>query len=519
MKKSERIIISCTILIMVLVLIISSTYAFFSYDSEQKELNEFAAPCYDVTYAQKGKDNVQILNAYPSTDEEGLKQTPYTVTVTNNCPNTITYNTIMNVTEDSTTPNNLMKVGVTHDSEDEILELKNITPDETSSEFPYRYILTTDSLEQGKSKTYDFRAWMNENVKITDEENGLNTSFINKISIELIQRETKTILGVTYPVIKEEYVDFTKGFPNDSSTPEEILLGSGLYKTEDNDGPSYIFRGQVENNYVKFASKGWRIIRLNGDGTIRLILEGSLTPTSYNTYVSDGTAKHELAGYTYNNTPCTKDDPCQSTYQNSAKFNNTHGGTNSNIKTKLEEWYYNNLKNYDDKIEYSIYCNDTSYGSGTDDMSSTHALNYGAYDRVINKNKPSLICPNPTDAKGQLRRYGGVYKLKIGTMTGDELNFVGLSPTAPYAASTNYIYENSNYGSGIVSYAMTPGTSNSEILVFGTGWINDEVGAHRGIVGSRYLGGLNHSIYPVINIKANVKATGTGTKTDPLVIK
>lgn len=50
----------------------------------------------------------------------------------------------------------------------------------------------------------------------------------------------------------------------------------GVYAAEDDLGTSYYFRGDVENNYVYFAGFYWRIIRINGDGTLRLIYDGTM---------------------------------------------------------------------------------------------------------------------------------------------------------------------------------------------------------------------------------------------------
>ena len=51
----------------------------------------------------------------------------------------------------------------------------------------------------------------------------------------------------------------------------------GLYMAEDDEGESYYYRGAVKNNYVSFAGFIWRIIRRNGDGSIRLIYSGKST--------------------------------------------------------------------------------------------------------------------------------------------------------------------------------------------------------------------------------------------------
>lgn len=53
------------------------------------------------------------------------------------------------------------------------------------------------------------------------------------------------------------------------------ISGKGLYMAEDDYGDSYYFRGVVENNYLSFAGFIWRIVRMNGDGSIRLIYSGT----------------------------------------------------------------------------------------------------------------------------------------------------------------------------------------------------------------------------------------------------
>ena len=62
------------------------------------------------------------------------------------------------------------------------------------------------------------------------------------------------------------------------STAEEALLASA----EDNSGTSYYFRGAVTNNYVEFANKCWRIVRVGGDGSVKLILHNDNTTKAAN---------------------------------------------------------------------------------------------------------------------------------------------------------------------------------------------------------------------------------------------
>ena len=71
---------------------------------------------------------------------------------------------------------------------------------------------------------------------------------------------------------------------------------TGLYKTTDNDGDSYYYRGSVTNNNVKFAGVDWKVIRINGDGSVRMITTSNVSRGLYNSKNED-TA---YAGYTYN---------------------------------------------------------------------------------------------------------------------------------------------------------------------------------------------------------------------------
>ena len=69
-----------------------------------------------------------------------------------------------------------------------------------------------------------------------------------------------------------EFIE-SKGIPDFSKT---AITNEGMFSTLDNDGTSYYYRGAVENNYLMFADYCWRIIRVNGDGSIRLIYDGNM---------------------------------------------------------------------------------------------------------------------------------------------------------------------------------------------------------------------------------------------------
>ncbi len=320
--------------------------------------------------------------------------------------------------------------------------------------------------------------------------------------------------------------DFENGCPTSAND-----TCSGVYKMTDYSsstslnynnpgGTSYYFRGDV-NNHVKFAGQNWRIVRVNGDGTIRLVLDGDIGTSAFNNY-SSNTFEREYAGYTYGNSqPCTNSDPCQSmnvaTTNEETRGKTDHGGTNSTIKKTLETWYYNNLKNYDQYIEYGIYCNDTSFGSGNE----TGVLYYEAYQRLrgtSNSANPQLTCPDPTagsnpsssDTSNGYHTYGGVYKLKIGLLSADEIVLAGFTTNSSGVVTTsNYLYY-----TGSSSYFW----SSSPYYV-----MLNYANVFRGSLDSRRLNydSVTHSngVRPVINLKTiGLKATGEGTKDEPFVI-
>lgn len=96
----------------------------------------------------------------------------------------------------------------------------------------------------------------------------------------------------------------------------------GLYATSDDDGTSYFYRGAVENNYLSFAGYIWRIVRINGNGSIRLIYSGtstsatgsgtSIRTSQFNSRYFDPT----YVGYKYHENFQLKDDTTQVNYTN-----------------------------------------------------------------------------------------------------------------------------------------------------------------------------------------------------------
>lgn len=124
-------------------------------------------------------------------------------------------------------------------------------------------------------------------------------------------------------------------------------------------GTSYYYRGNVQNNYVKFANFYWLIVRINGDGSVRIIYDGTVAHANgeESTDRTIGNSKYNYsdidnayAGYMYGT-------PGSSTYEE------THANVNdSEIKKYIDTWYENNIKTskYENYLVDNVFCNNRS---------------------------------------------------------------------------------------------------------------------------------------------------------------
>lgn len=230
---------------------------------------------------------------------------------------------------------------------------------------------------------------------------------------------------------------------------------NGLYESIDDFGATYYFRGNVENNYVYFANFFWRIIRINGDGTLRLIYAGTEPhengyddSTSGNTVLSNENGNYD---YVFN---AADDDITYVGYMTGTVGASTYTEANSNttdssIKTVLDTWYRDNLMGYDGFIADTTYCNDRSMiyiNAG-----NTYDGGNIAYDYLerISTLAPTLKCTNKNDKFTISSSIGnGKLTYPIGLPTADEIWMSGVN--ANPSALTSYIENNTSF------WTMTP---------------------------------------------------------------
>ena len=322
-------------------------------------------------------------------------------------------------------------------------------------------------------------------------------------------------------------------------------ITNGLYSSSDEDGTTYYYRGDIDNNnlvfgaydedyYVyggtlsssdrmlgyyqskercietgksdefcektKIASAGdkmyWKIIRVNGDGSLRLIYNGpglvnNLPPVAFNDEEISGV----VGSVQYN---LEDNDPKYSGYT----YDN---GTDSFIKKEVDTWYNNTLgsnSTYDSKVILGKFCSDSS-GYRYDEVVSRGI--FSSWDRLVQAqnnfakdNAPSFICPDTNES------YGGSYRLKAGLITADELVYAGESY---YVPGNSYL----NAGSyGTYYWSMTPAGFYIDTAIV---WDEFDDLDDRGV-------GNSYAVRPVINISTeNMTLTGDGTLDNPYILE
>ena len=159
----------------------------------------------------------------------------------------------------------------------------------------------------------------------------------------------------TYKMTKYDYNASISSYDNQES---------GLYATPDSDGTSYYYRGAVAGNYVKLNSQYYRIIRVNGDGTLRIIY--------------DGTSPHENGEASSNRQVGT--DKFNPHYTDNGYVGYMYGDMNQNVITEGENtWVYNGLSataKYYFGTSYS-YDKENNAFTVTGDMVSATLTEYG----------------------------------------------------------------------------------------------------------------------------------------------
>ena len=318
-----------------------------------------------------------------------------------------------------------------------------------------------------------------------------------------------------------------------------------IFSAPDDLGTSYYFRGAVDNNWVKYgkytkdmyncnngtmsatdtgnsctkiASNGddiyWRIIRINGDGSIRMIYSGVTPPTESTKVIK--TEDTSLGNSPFN---ANRDKAEYVGYMYTIK--EQHGTSqSSDIKTFLEDWYanYTDLNKTGTKITDQIYCNDRTASTSAAAYSTTNYTTlaswnstgtqyyYGAYGRIAKDNNPMLTCAVDSD-RFTVNKINGkgnsALTYPIGLITIDEVEMAGNNWSE---SNTSYYLHTGTYYWAGSPFEFYGGDSAGGFFVSeGGSLLKDYVSGSDGVRG-------------VVSLSSDAKLLGSGTYDDVYVV-
>ena len=509
-KKHKRIMIY--VMIISLICVVGVSYAFFTAGMSSETSTTVRADAGTMKITYDGGANINLAGIYPKDDVWATK----TITVTgNNTTDAEMYYKLTLVVDSNTfktdDPLQYELVSTNTSTNGKIIPAiskKNITG--TSIELGKGHFIKANNAKH----TYLLKIYY---PKKTTSQNA-NQGAAFSAHVEITSAKAPTVSTFAETILAKNEVKAPITTPGAAiSTADEALLAS----TEDDNGTSYYFRGAVKNNYVEFANKCWRIVRVGGDGSVKLILHNDNTAGAANPCDAANNSKDaafaRYSGETYKSAFNTNyNDNAYVGFKygtvGAGDYALTHANTNkSTILTNLEAWYEkNNLKNYEKVIADTVWCNDKTnvtdtsfnpYGySNVNGLGyGTNATYYGATQRLVSTSNsaggtgPSLKC------NGELSKITS----KVGLITADELAFAGYA--VELQNSTTYLQENAtdNYW-----WSLSPR------IFSGSGAYVWYVNGNYGFFTYSRVGNPG-GVRPSISLKSTTNVTGEGTSSSP----
>ena len=293
------------------------------------------------------------------------------------------------------------------------------------------------------------------------------------------------------------------GYTMNQTENESDKSDKGLYQMADDDGISYYYRGSVNNNYVKYADAYWRIIRINGDGSVRLLYAGTKANAS-GSGLNIKSAVFNSKG----------DNPAYVGYMYGSTLNTSYEKTNanendSNIKKELDNWYKTHILGTSNEsvIADAGFCNDRSLDSGNGYSTTGSNTNYGPYRRYYQTKQPTLKCAQTNDLFTVSTSTKGNKALTypIGLITVDELMLSGYADG--YINKSAYTYSTSYY------WTLSPSAFYDAATAAAEFHLNDS-----GFPGGSLVTG-NLGVRAVVNLSSDAKISGgIGTANNPFEI-
>ena len=507
-KKQKRVMIY--VMIISLICVVGVSYAFFTAGMSSETSTTVRADAGTMKITYDGGNDINLAGIYPKDDVWATK----TITLTgNNTTDAEMYYKLTLVVDSNTfktdDPLQYELVSTNTSTNGEVIPTISKTD------------LTENSIELGSGKfakannakhTYLLKIYYPK--KATSQ--NANQGAVFNAHVEITSAKAPTVSNLAETILAKNEVKTPITTPGAAiSTASEALLASA----EDDYGTSYYFRGAVKNNYVEFANKCWRIVRVSGDGSVKLILHNDNTTGVANPCdAANNNASAAFARYS----DTTYESAFNENYDDNAyvgfkygtpgssKYEATHANTNnSTILTNLETWYTNNLKTYESVIDDTVWCNDKTNVTDTSynpwDYSNVTGLGYGTNVTYYGATQRLVGTSGSAGGTGPSLKCNELSKItsKVGLITADELAYAGYA----YAQNntTTYLQENAT---DTYWWSLSPdsfsGSDASVCYVIGSG-------GRFGVISVDDAGGVR----PSISLKSTTNVTGEGTSDKP----
>ena len=313
MKKKRKDLLILLFLISIIVLVIGVSYALLTKNiigGNNKVV--YKVGDLEVKLDESGSKDISLTNATPEEDSEGLTNEPYSFSIVNNATTDLKYTIYLKDDTDAKNscgtncelvPYKFIRYNLASDSES--LKTSNLSSSSTE--------LYTGTITSKSTDKFNLRVWLS----IDADNTAMNKYYFGKIRVVINQGDDYCIRNgfntlsdcmlvmnnheTSVETAKQNIT--AKGTPDFSKT---ATTDEGLFMAEDDEGESCYYRGAVKNNYVSFAGFIWRIIRRNGDGSIRMIYSGKKTSdtgtatTIGNSAFNDKNWDPTYVGYKYN---------------------------------------------------------------------------------------------------------------------------------------------------------------------------------------------------------------------------
>ena len=376
MKNKKKDFILILIVFVLLIAIVGISYAAFNYVGTGQKLNTITTGTITMEYVESS-NVISMNNALPTTTTTGKKRLNDGEYFDFTVKSSITGNTDINYeiaakeeSGNTFSGSNIRYYLTTVDEngkETEVMAPRTYYEEPSGNGYTGRpadmmSLYTGNLNQQGTTEVkYRLRLWVDESYNPQNDNGGL----IYKVKVNVYGQTSDTVAQVEDTYCKDN--GFTKlsdcmlvmnnheasadvagaaiiakGTPNFAKIAPNSDETDGVYAAEDDDGTSYYYRGAVRNNYVSFAGFMWRIIRRNGDGSIRLIYSGKNT--------SDTGTAVTIGNSQYNNKYW---DPTYVGYKYNEKFSlhENNGTTGYNWFTNTQKYNYGTGYSFDESTK------------------------------------------------------------------------------------------------------------------------------------------------------------------------